>query len=129
MSLQVKLLHVTPSKVKSQVVAVRQHSGLSIRQVTDRLGIAKSTVGRIVKAADEDDDINIHRRERCERKRKTTSHDNKMIIRNRFKSPWKTSKELQSDLATAGYLADPSIIRRRLFRQEGLQENPPKSNF
>ena len=30
-----------------------------MRQIADRLGIAKSTLGRIVKAADEDGDISI----------------------------------------------------------------------
>ena len=84
-------MDLTSSK-RSQVVAWRQHSGLSIRQIADRLGIAKSTVGRIVKAADEDGHISIHRRGRCGSKRKTTSHDDKMIIRNSIESPWKTSR-------------------------------------
>ena len=107
----------------SQVVALRQHNGLSIRQIADQLGIVKSTVGRIVKAADEDGDISIHHRERCGRKRKTTSHDDKMIIiRNSVKSPWKTNKELQSNLATSGVFVDPSIIRRRLLGSGRIAE-------
>ena len=60
-------MDVIPSK-QSQVVALKQHSGLSIRQIADRLGIAKLAVGRIVKAAD--GDISIHRRGRCGKKRK-----------------------------------------------------------
>ena len=78
-------MDVTSSK-RPQVVALRQHSGLSVRQIADRLGIAKSTVGRIVKAADQDGDISIHRCGRCGRKRKTTSHDDKRIIRNNVKA-------------------------------------------
>ena len=78
-------MDVTPSK-RSQVVALSQHSE-SIRQIADRLGIAKSTVGSIVKATDEDGDSSIHRRGRCGRKRKTTSHDDKIIIRTSVKSP------------------------------------------
>ena len=84
-------MNVTPSK-RSQVVAPSQKSGLSIRQIEDRLGIAKSTVGRIVKATDKSGDIIIYLRGRCGRKRKTTSHDDKMIIRNSVKSPWKKRK-------------------------------------
>ena len=118
-------MDVTPNK-RSQVVALRQHSGLSIRQIANRLGIAKSTVGKIAKAADEDGDISIHCRGRCGRKRKTTSHDDKMIIRNSIKSPWKTSKELQSDLATSGVLVDPSIIRRRLLDSRRIGRKPTK---
>ena len=45
-------MDVTPSK-GSEVVALSQHSALSIRQIADRLGIVKSSVGRIVKATDE----------------------------------------------------------------------------
>ena len=93
-------MDVTPSK-RSQVVALRQHGDLSIRQIADRFGLDKSTVGRIVKAADEDGDISIHCCGRCGRKRKNTSHDDKMIIRNSIKSPWKTSEELRSHIATS----------------------------
>ena len=85
-------MDVAPSK-RSQVVALREHSSLSIRQIADRLGIAKSTIRRIVKEADEDGDISIHCRGRCGKKRKITSNDDVMIIRNSVKSPWKTSKE------------------------------------
>ena len=62
-------MDVTSSK-RSQVVALRQHSSLAIRQIADRLGIAKSTIGRIVKVADEDDGIIIHRRGKCGKKGK-----------------------------------------------------------
>ena len=86
-------MDITPSK-RSQVAALRQHSSLSIRQIVDQLCIAKLTVGRIVKATDENGDISIHRRGRCGRKRKTTFYDDKMIIRNSVKSLWKTSKVL-----------------------------------
>ena len=121
-------MDVTPSK-RSQIVALRQHSGLSIRQIVDRLDIAKSTVGKMVKAADEDGDISIYRSGRCRRKRKTTSHDDKMIIRNSVKSPWKTSKDLQSDLGTSGVLIDPSIISRRLFSSEKIARKPTKKQL
>ena len=120
-------MDVTPNK-RSRIVALRQHSGLSIRQIADRLGIAKSTVGRIVKTADEDGDINIHRRGRCGRKWKTTSHDDKMIIRNSIKSLWKTSKESESDLATSGVFVDSSIICRRLLDSGRIGRKPTKNN-
>ena len=116
-------MDVTSSK-RFQVVALRQYSGLSIRQIADRLGIL--TVRRIVKAADEDGDISIHCHERCERKRKTTPHDDKMIIRNRIKSAWKTSKELQSDLATSGVFVNLSIIRKKLLASWRIARKPTK---
>ena len=77
-------MDVTPSK-QSQIVALGQHGGLSIRQIADQWGVAKSTVGRIVKSEDKDGDISIHHRGKCGKKRKTTSHDDKTIIRNSIK--------------------------------------------
>ena len=91
--------------------------------------MAKSTVGRVMKAADENGDISIHRRRRCGRKRKTTSHDDKMIIRNSVKSPWKTNKELQSDLATSGVFLDPSIIDKRLLASGSIARKPNKKQL
>ena len=82
-----------------------------------------------MKASDEDGNISIHRRGRCGRKRKTTFHDDKIIIRNSIKSPWKTSKELQSDLATSGVLVDPSIIRRRLLASGRIARKPTKKQL
>ena len=52
-----------------------------------------------------------------------------MIIRNSVKSPWKTSKELQSDLATSGVFCDPSIIRRRLLASGKITRKPTKKQF
>ena len=91
--------------------------------------MAKSTVGRVMKAADEDGDISIHRRRKCRRKRKTTSYDDKMFIRNSVKSPWKTSKELQSDLATSRVFVDPSIIGRRLLASGSIARKPTKKQL
>ena len=50
---------------------------------------------------------------RCRRKRKMTSRDDKMILRNSFEDPRKNSKDLQRDLATAGVSLDSSTVRMR----------------
>ena len=49
------------------------------------------------------------------RKRKTMSRDDKMILQNSFKDPWKTSKDVQRDLATARVNVDLSTQRKRLL--------------
>ena len=52
-----------------------------------------------------------------------------MIIRNSIKSPWKTSKELQSDLATSAVLVDPSIFRRRPLASGRIARKPIKKQL
>ena len=75
------------------------------------------------------DGDSIHRRRRGGRKRKATSHDDKMIIRYSVKIPWKTSKELQSDLATPGVFVDPLIIGRRLLASGSIARKPTKKQL
>ena len=93
------------------------------------MGKAKSIVRRIVKAANEDGDISIYRRGRCGKKKKTTSHDDKMIIRSSVKIPWKTSKKLQSDPATSGVFVNPSIIGRRLLASGRIARKATKKQL
>ena len=45
------------------------------------------------------------------------------------KSPWKTCKELQSDLATSGVLVDPSIFLRRLLASGRIARKPTKKQL
>ena len=120
-------MDVIPRK-RSQVVALRKHTSLNVRAIGERLGIAKSIVGRIVKRAEDVSDVNIHRRGRCGRKNKATAHDDKMIIRNSVKALRKRSQELQRDLATSGVIIDSSTIRKRLLSAGRIARKPSKSN-
>ena len=82
-----------------------------------------------MKAAIEDGDISIHCREKCGRKKKTTSHDDKMITRNSIKNPWKISKELQGDLATSEVFVDPLIICRRFLASGRIAKKVTKKQL
>ena len=77
--------------------------------------MAKSTVGEIVKKAEDRGNPGALRKGRCDRKRKTTFYDDKVIIRNSVKDPKKNSKDLQRDMASAGVNISSSTIRRRLL--------------
>ena len=62
-----------------------------------------------------DDVTTTKRRDQCERKRKTTTCDNKMILQNTFRDLSKTSEDLQRDLATARVNVNSSTVRKRLL--------------
>ena len=121
-------MDVTPRK-QAQVVALRKHSKPTIRAMGEQLGLAKPTVRRIANMAESGNDANIHRRGRCGRKRKTTASDDKMIIRNSVKAPWKTSRELQSHLAVSGVIFDPSTVRKRLPTAGRIARKPSKQQL
>jgi len=78
-------MDLTPRK-RAQIVALNKHAKKSAREIGKELGIPKSTVGRIVKRSNDNDDVTIQRRGRCGRKRKTTARDVQMM-RNSVKDP------------------------------------------
>ena len=60
-------MDVTPRK-RAQVVALRKHSKLTIRTIGEWLGLAQSTLGRIAKMAESDNDVHITVEEDVEKK-------------------------------------------------------------
>ena len=80
-------------KTREQIVAVRQHSNMTMRKIGEELNVSKSSVGQIFKIKDSDV-TKTQRRGRSRRKRKTTSCNGKMILQNSFKNPRKNSKDL-----------------------------------
>ena len=88
---------------------------MSIRQIANKLNIAKSTVGIIVKSPEDKGNPGTRLKGRCCRKRKTTPYDDKVIIRNSVKDPKKNSEDLQRDMVSDGVNICSSTIRRRLL--------------
>ena len=107
-------MDVTPRK-RASIVSLRKHAKMSIRDIAAKLNMAKSTVGKIVKKAEDKGNPGVLRKGRCGRKRKTTFYDDKVIIRNSVKDPKKNSKDLQRDMDSAGVNISSSTIRRRLL--------------
>ena len=108
-------MDITPRK-RAQIVALRQHSNMTIRKIGEMLNVSKSNVGRIFKMMDTNRDVTkTKKQDQCGRKRKTTTRDDKMKLQNTFRDLRKTSEDLQRDLATAGVNVDSSTVRKRLL--------------
>ena len=112
------IMDVTPRKHAS-IIGLRKHTGLSIRNIFEKLAIPKSTVGDIIKRAKDTSEQRTLRHGRCGRKRKTTPQNVKVMIRNSVKNSKKTSKDLQRDLVLAGINVASSTVRRRLLEVGG----------
>ena len=65
------IMDVTPRK-RASIIALKKHTGLSIRNIFKKLAIPKSTVGDIIKKAKDTGESRTLRHGRCGRKRKTT---------------------------------------------------------
>ena len=122
------MMDITPKK-RASIVALKEHGGLSIRQISEKMKVAKSTVGDILKRKEDTGESSTLRRGRCGRKRKTTPRDNKVIIRNSIKYPKKTSIDLQRDLSSAGVNISSSTVRRRLLEVGRFARKPLKKQI
>jgi len=63
-------MDLTPKK-RANIVVLSKIAKKSVREIGKELGLPKSTVGRIVKRSNDDDDVTVKRHRRCGRKRKT----------------------------------------------------------
>ena len=68
------IMDVTPRK-RASIIALRKHTGLSIRNISEKLAISKSAVNDIIKRAKDTGKPRTLRHGRCGRKRKTTPQD------------------------------------------------------
>ena len=103
---------------------------MTIQKIGEELNLTKSTVGRILKMKEDRNDVTTtNRRGRCGRKRKTTTHDDRTILRNSLKDPRKISKDLQRDLAMAGVDIDSSTVRKRLLQAGRIARSPRKKQL
>ena len=91
------IIDVTLRK-RASIIALRKHTGLSIRNISEKLANPMLTVGDIIKRAENTGEPRTLRHGRCGRKRKTTPQDVKVMIRNSVKNPKKTSRDFQRDL-------------------------------
>ena len=79
---------------------------------------------------DTDGDVTAtKRRDQCERKRKMTTRDDKMILQNIFRDLRKTSEDLQRDLATAEVNVDSSNVRKQLLEAGRKARSPCKKQL
>ena len=117
------IMDVTPRK-RASIYALRKHTGLSIRNISEKLAIPKSTVIDIIKRAKDTGEPQTSRHGRCERKRQTTPQDVKVMIRNSVKNPRKISKDLQRGLALDGVNVAFSTVQRTLLEVGRIARRP-----
>ena len=121
-------MDITPKK-RASIIALKEHAGLSIRQISKKMKVAKSTVGDILKRKKDTGESSTLRQGRCGRKRKTTPRGDSVIIRESIKDPKKTSADLQRDLSTYGVNISSSTVRRRLLEVGRFARKPLKKQL
>ena len=83
-------------EVKLQIVALREHTTKSRRQIAKDLGISEGSVRNTLKTWRETESLEGHQKETRGRKPVLTIQDNRAIVRESKKDPMKTAREVQT---------------------------------
>ena len=89
------------------------------------MGVSLGFVSSILKQKRETGNVEVQRKERCGRKRKTTKRDDLILLRNSKINPRKTSEDLKRDLDKSGVHMSSFTVRRRLL-EKGRKARKPK---
>ena len=106
-----KCKDLLPSKIRE--VEVLLEEGYSIRNISNRCQISRGSVHNIKKRKTEGTP-HKNRSGRCGRRRSTTPHDDRLLLRNLRRTPHASSQQLRSQWNEAGVQASTTTVKRRL---------------
>lgn len=121
-------MDITPKK-RAKVIALKEHTSMTIRDIATAVGVGKSSVSRIVRTFQDSGSLSPRRKGKCGRKRKTTPRTDKILIRNSKQHPKKTSTDLRRDLLDYGVDVSTSTVRKRLLDVGRKARKPRKKQL
>lgn len=122
------VMDITPKK-RSKVITLNEHTSMTQRQIAEECGISLGAVNRIIKQKLNLGTISPQRKGHCGRKRKTTTKDDVILLRNSKINPQKTSIDLKKDLESSGVHISDSTVRRRLLECGRKARRPVKKQL
>ena len=117
-------MDITPRK-RAKIVTLREHTAMSQRKIAETLGVSLGSVSSIVKQKRETGYVEVQRKGRCGRKRKTTKRYDLTLLRKSKLNRRKTSEELKRNMDDSGVHVSSSTIQRR-FLENGRKARRPK---
>lgn len=121
-------MDISPKK-RTKIVTLSEHTSMTQRDIAKECCVSLGAVNKILKKKRETGTIEVNRKGKCGRKRKTTARDEVFLIRESRLNPRKTSQELQQDLAHAGVVVHDSTVRKRLIEGGRKTIRPQKKQL
>ena len=121
-------MDTTPGK-RTKILTLHVHTAKNQREIASIVGVNQSTVSRILKQARTIGTLSPKRKEKCGRKRKTSTRDNIRILRESKKDSRRTSYMLRKDLLSSGVNVSSSTVRRRLIECGRMARRPVKKQL
>ena len=122
-------MDITPRN-RAKIVTLREHTTMSQRKIAETVGVSLGSVSSILTQKRETGNVEVQRKGRCKRKRKTTKRYDLTLLRKSKLNPRKTSEELKRDMD------EMTVVCMRLhlpfdddcWRMEGRREDQKRSN-
>ena len=105
--------------LRNQIVALKLHTTLSNRAVSEKLNIPKSTVGDIWKLYQRTGSVEAQYKGQCAGIRKVSSSDERMMVLAAKRNPWATSREIHQAVAPVAASISTRQVRN-ILRKGGL---------
>ena len=122
-------MDITPRK-RAKIVTLRVHITMPQRKVDETVGDSLESVSSILKQKRETENVEVQRKGRCGRKRKTTKRYGLTLLRKSKLNPRKTSEELKRDMDDSGVHVSSSKLPfdDDCWRMERKREDQKRSN-
>ena len=121
-------MDITPRK-RAKIVTLREHTTISQRKIAETVGVSLGSVSSILKQKRETGNVEVKRKGRCGRKRKTTKRYDLTLLRKSKLNPRKTSEELKRDMDDSGVHVSSSTVGRRLLEKGRKARRPKKKQL
>ena len=95
------MMNITPRK-RTKILTLHKHTGNNQQEIARTVGDGQSTVSRLLKQAQSNSTLSLQRKEKCGRKRKTSTTDIIWLWRERKKDFRKTNNVLRKNFSSAG---------------------------
>lgn len=97
----------------AQIEILLKETGYTIREISKRCNVSIGSVHNVKKRLS--DTLPYHKRSgNCGRKKKTTAHDDRVLMNNLKKNLTKSSRELRNQWTQSGVQVSSRTVRRRL---------------
>lgn len=107
-------MDITPRK-RERIITLSEYTPMTQRDIAKECCVSLGAVNKIIKQKKNLGSVEVQRKGKCGRKRKTTPRDEAFLLRESKIHPRKTSYDLQQDLEKAGVKIHDSTVRRRLL--------------
>lgn len=122
------MMDISPKK-RSKIITLREHTTKTLQDIADECNVSLSSVKRILRLRKETGSVEVQRTGKCGRKKKTSTSEDRLLVRKSVANPKLSAVDLARDLKEGGKDVHVTTVRRRLLAAGLRARRPPKKQL